>query len=136
MLDIVSTIGLLASADQLAIAAVTILTNLNTYYQHVRNADARAADLRKELLSLADTLNDSSDLFERNTALLECNTIANVFEEIRTLLNELLERTTPKETKGFRKLLWPFKEKENGEILFKIERFKSKLSLSLDIMHG
>jgi hypothetical protein len=39
-------------------------------------------------------------------------------------------------SKGFRKLLWPLNEKENAEILMKIERFKANLSFSLDITQG
>jgi len=136
MLDPVTTIGLVASADQLAAAAVTIVTNLNTYYQRVRNADTRAADLRQELTVLADALNDAQDLFERIPELLKRSSIVNVFEEIRKLLRELLSRTTPEETRRFRKLLWPFKEKENSEILSKLERFKANLSIRLDITQG
>jgi len=136
MLDPVTAIGLIASASQLAEAAVTIVMNLNTHYQRVRNADTRSADLRKELTVLADALSDAQDLFERNPELLERSSITNVFEEIRPLLHTLLLRTTPKETKGFRKLLWPFKENENSEILSKIERFKENLSIFLDITQG
>ena len=52
------------------------------------------------------------------------------------LLRELLSRTTPKETGRFRKLLWPFKEKENSELLSKVARFKGNLSIYLDITQG
>jgi hypothetical protein len=57
------------AAIELASAAVTVVTSLNTYYGRVRKADAQ--DLRQELMFLADPLNDGQDLFERNPELLE-----------------------------------------------------------------
>jgi len=97
----------------------------------VRNASSRSADLRKELSSLTGVLIDAKELFE-NADSLNRASIESVLANLIVLMNELLERTTPKKTDALsRRLLWPFRERENDEFVSKIERYKADLSLSL-----
>jgi hypothetical protein len=98
MLDPITTIGLAASAQQLAAAAVTVVTNLFMYFQHVHDADSHAIYLRQELMSLADVLHDAQNLFENHPARLKRGIILNVFKDVRALMLNLLERTTPRQT--------------------------------------
>lgn len=133
MLDLVTTIGVAASAAQLADLAFAIVTNLHKYYRNVKYASARCAELRKELDSLADVLTNVEEMFEQNPEMSSRSTVPNELENVRELLNDLYKKTKPEETVGKKKYAWPFKEKDIEDTFELIERYKANLNTGLNV---
>lgn len=126
-------IQLAASAVQLVDMAFKVFTHLYQYYRDVRDAPSRSEDVRRQLDALMDILNDVQELFERNQNTTFSPAISKELSTLHRLLTELALRSTPKETTGFRKLHWPFQEKENIDIINKIERCKANLITHLNL---
>lgn len=132
-MDPVTGVQLAASAVQLVDLAFKVFTNLHQYYCHTRDAPARSADLRTEVDLLTDLLISFQESIERHPHDLFRSSLPKELAGIRHLLMELYTRTKPKETVGYRRLHWPFREKENAELISKIERHKQNLVVSLHL---
>lgn len=135
MIDPLSATALAATSGQLAEWAFQVFYNLTRYYFNVRDAPRRSRELREELNSLIELLVELEDTFLQAPTIELANTIYSEFQAIRTLLDQLVQRTNSKETKVFRRLRWPFLEAENNQLISQIGRFKENLSLSLQTSH-
>lgn len=133
MLDLVTGIGGVASAAQLADLAFAIITNLHKYYRNVKYASVHCAELRKELDSLADVLTNVQEMFEQNPEMASRCTVPCELENIRKLLNDLYKQTKPEQTIGKKKYAWPFKDKDIENTFELIERYKANLNTGLNI---
>ena len=127
-MDPVSAIGLAASAAQLAGLAKDIVANMWRYFEAVKDAPKNAEQLRQEvghLSTLLDRFDDKSleSLFTDKTPL----------EEFLEILKELRDRVAPRETKGSRRLKWPFTQDQNKRLLDRIERYKANFNLALNL---
>jgi hypothetical protein len=132
-MDPITGIQLVASSAQLAGLAFNVLTNVYKYYRNVREAPARAAELRQELDILVDLLSAAQELFERNPTQVFGATLIQEMSGLRGLLTRLNARTRPQRTAGIRRLQWPFRASKNEEIISKLERYKSNLMILLNL---
>ena len=63
MVDPIAAFGIAAGAAQLAGCALKLVVNLVGYYQNVRDAPAKSKELRHELETLVDLLEEIQPLF-------------------------------------------------------------------------
>jgi hypothetical protein len=87
-------------------------------------------------MSLADVLNNTQALLEKNPEPLGSSSIVKVFDDIRTFMQSVLERTAPKQTKKDFESLPGFQGNRNIGMFKKIERFKANILLCLKISSG
>src|SRR5579859_5929424 len=129
VMDPASIVGLASGALQIGQVLLDVITRLNWFYRYVRDGPKQSKELRHEIDTLLDVLKDVEAAFESSQPP------QSVQEEILTmegLLNHLKTRTNLKNACGVRRITWPFSQKENGEIINKIEHFKSAMNLSLN----
>jgi hypothetical protein len=94
----------------------------------VRDAPAQSKELRHEINTLLDVLKDVEAAFE---VVQLPQSVKTEISALETLLKNLKKRTNPDKARGVKRLTWPFSQKENVEIINKIEHFKSTMNLSL-----
>lgn len=135
-MDPIGAVGLAASAAQLATLAGAVLTNLYQYCRNVAMAPKYSEQLRRELGIVCDLLVDLQMVFEANVHRLSRPSLNTEFQDFNEILQELMRRTTPKQTKGKERLMWPLRQDENARFLSRIERFKSSYSLLLNIIQA
>lgn len=132
VMDPASIVGLAAGGLQIGQVMLDVITQLSWFYRYVRDAPKQSKELRHEINTLLDVLKDVEATFEETFEPTQLP--QSVQEEISTmerLLNHLKKRANPEKALGGRRLTWPFSQKENREILNRIERFKSAMNLSL-----
>jgi hypothetical protein len=132
-MDPVTAIGLVASIGQLASLAVQVFTNLHKYYRDFEQAPKRSRQLRRELDRTFVLVTEVQSTFEANPCELLRPSLESEVEEFKEVLQEMLNRASPQNIKGLRRLKWPFREAENDEFIARIERFKSSFSLVMNI---
>jgi hypothetical protein len=133
MVDPIAAFGIATGAAQLAGSALKLVVNLVGYYQNVRDAPAKSKELRHELETLVDLLEEIQEAFEPTTVIPLRVSVLVEFENMRRELIRLYEKTEMKETKGIGRLKWPFGEAKNLKILDRIGRFKGTLNSILSI---
>jgi hypothetical protein len=132
-MDPITGISLAASAAQIADLAFKVFANIVKYYRNLRDAPAHSAKLRMELDSLVDLLNSVQEVFERHPHDLYRSALAQELDNLRQLLQRLYCKTDPTDTKGVRRLKWPFQQEENLDILSALDRFRANLCITLNI---
>jgi hypothetical protein len=133
VVDPIAAFGIAAGAAQLAGCALKLVVNLVGYYQNVRDAPAKSKELRDELDTLVDLLEEIQHSFEPTTVISLRVSVLVEFENMRLLLIQLYERTEKRNTKGIRRFSWPFEKGDNLEILGRIGRFKGTLNNILNL---
>jgi hypothetical protein len=128
-------VGFVASVAQLADLAVKVFGDLHRYYHGVKNAPARAKDLREELggiLGIIETLKDVlSDTPSR--VGISSETLEKVVSQFTEALVDTEKRVAAERAKGIQRMKWPFSEHETQEAIEKIERFKNTFNLALNL---
>ena len=133
-MDPISIIGLAANGLQIAQLTFDVIHNLAWFYYYVRRAPAHSKELRAGVDTLLDVLKNVEAAFESGTELPRA--VQNELNELGGLLSDLNERAKSEKARGLERLKWPFSQRENGEILKKIERFKLNLNISLTSQCG
>ena len=135
MIDPITAIGLASSLDQLAATATSIVCNMFSYYEAVRDSPKRSKELRTEVGAVSDLLKQIVDVITSTSAstFKVPDSFNDSVSEMRTTLEEMNKRVQPSKTDGLRRLKWPFSKEENVRLLSKIERFKNILSTTLEI---
>jgi len=135
-MDPLTGLGLVSCLDQLASAASNIVANMYRYYAAVRDAPKHSEELRREMGALSDLL---KDLVEA-VSCISTHSTHKVPDSFNTSVKEMLEtldginrRVHPSETLGYKRLKWPFTQKENERLLSKLQRYSTILSGTLDI---
>ena len=131
-MDPITAVGFTTTVAQLADLAFAVFTNLHKYYRNFESAPKRSEQLRRELDHMLDLLTDLQDIFKKNPNESLRRSLELEVKDFDGLLQDLLNRTKPQNTKGFQRLKWPFKEAENEELIRRIERFKSSFSLAMN----
>jgi len=134
MIDPASAVQLASSALELAQYGGEALISLYRYYVDVKEAQIRAHDLRIEVgvcISLLHAI--AADLETETTMSLNTEQLKAALNRFRVVIERLKVRVESKEVRGIRKLTWPFKKKENSELLDEIARCKATFSLALNI---
>lgn len=127
-------VGFAASLEQLAAAAKTAYCTLYMYYEDVRDAPKRSQELRHEMGAIGDQLNHLVALITSDSTSLNLSeALGTSISEFQIMLDEMNDRVKVSQTKGWRRLKWPFTKDENGRFLSRMERYKSIINLTLNI---
>ncbi len=127
-------VGLTASIGALAELTLKVFTTLYTYYGDVKNGPSRSAELRDELGAMLALFEGLKQSLSRGNYI--DNTGANLHGELGNLheiLVEMQDRVKADQTRGIRRMTWPFKEGENKKFIERLERCKSTFNLALNI---
>lgn len=114
-----------ASIAQIGDMALCVFMNLYTYYRKVHDAPKRSKELRDRLDSLLDMIEDVHEALELQGPAAPF--AQKEIDRIKWWLSKAKERTTPKSTRGFRRLKWPLEEDENAYIISQIDSLKGSL---------
>ena len=135
-MDPVSIIGLAASVNQLAATAKSTFSVLFQYYGDFRDAPKRSRELRQELgtiCDLLDSLDDGLTSQSTNSSFTIPASLNLAIEEFQTMLENIKPRVKESQTKGVRRLKWPFTKDENDRYLSRMERYKATINVALNI---
>jgi hypothetical protein len=135
-MDPVTAIGLAASIAQLETLAKSILCDMYKYFEAVKDAPKHSKELRQEMGVICDLLDSLEDVLAVHPA--QSTTAARLkaaFQDFRAMLDTMKNRTSETQTKGLRRLKWPFTKEENERWIFKIERYKSVFGTALSIQN-
>lgn len=138
-MDPVSAIGLVASLGQLAGAAKDLVLNMYQYFDAVKSAPKRSQELRQEMALISDLLDVLEDMVKTASPQAPFQAQAALEESIsgfQEILGKMNARITIPQTKGFKRLSWPFTRDENDSLLSKMERYKASFSLALNIKNS
>jgi hypothetical protein len=119
----------------LAGCAFSLFINLTRYYQNVKDAPAKSRELRDELDTLIELLQDIRQTFETTTPIVQLPASFHTeFRNMHCLIYDLYEQSAPKTVEGIRRLKWPFSKEKNLETLERIGRFKGSLNARLNTL--
>ena len=134
-MDPVTAIGLVAGVAQLAGAARVIVSNMYLYFDAVKDAPKHSQELRRELSIISDLLDSLDDVLASSTtsSFTPPDSLKSAIPEFQAILDDMEARVTESQTKGLRRLKWPFTKDENERLLSKMQRYKSTFNLALNI---
>lgn len=134
-MDAVTAVGLVASAEQLAALATTIVCNMYSFYEAVRDAPKRSQELRQEMGAMSDQLNSLAAVLSNDPKhfVSQPTSLFASISELKAMLKDMNERVCASNTKGIRRLKWPFSKDENERLLSRMERYKTTLNTALNI---
>jgi len=137
-MDPVTAIGLVASVDQLAGLAKVIVSNMYRYFDAVKDAPRRSQELRQELSAISDLLDSLEDALTSSTksTFTAPDSLKSAITEFQETLEDMKARVKEPQTKGLRRLKWPFTKDENERLLSKLERYKSTFNVALNIKNA
>jgi len=139
-MDRATALGVAAAAGQFAEQALKISDCLYHYFKSVKNAPAKSRELRQEALLLSDVLETLIGLFaaqNQPSILPNASKYAATLKEFQETMAEMADKIEIKKGKfSFKRLAWPFSEKENENYLAKMERFKSSFQLALQALQS
>lgn len=140
-MDPVSAVGVAGAAAQFAGLAVLLLKSLSRYCTDVKEAPIQAFQLRREIATMSDVVNDlqiTLEIIPNGLAASQATSIHNTLTSSITLLTGLLEKvnrvsSAENQKNVFSRMMWPFKKQETDQYIGKIQEFKSTISLTLQI---
>jgi Fungal N-terminal domain of STAND proteins len=139
-MDPATALGVAGAVAQFAEQALKISDCLYQYFKSVKNAPAKSRELRQEALLLSDVLETLTDLFSaqnKPSVLPNAGKYADMLKEFRETMADMAKKVEIKKGElTFKRLAWPFTEKENGNYLTKMERFKSSFQLALQALQS
>ena len=134
-MDPVTALGVAGTAAQFAEQAAKIFDRLYQYSKAVENAPAKSRELRQDLLLLSDLLENLASVFSKqknSTVLPNTGKYAELLKEFTDTMAELADKVEiSKGEVSLKRLVWPFKQKDNEKYLARMERFKSLFQLAL-----
>jgi hypothetical protein len=134
-MDPATALGVAAAATQFAEQAVMIFDCLYQYSKSVKNAPAKSRELRQELLLLSDLLENLASVFSKQNkspVLPNASKYSDLLQDLKETMTEMAEKAEITAGKiSLKRLVWPFKQKDNEKYLAKVERFKTLFHLAL-----
>jgi Fungal N-terminal domain of STAND proteins len=139
-MDPVTALGVAGTVAQFAEQTLRISDCLYQYFKGVKNAPAKSRELRQEALLLSDVLETLTTLFSANkkpTVLPSLSQYEEMLQEFKETIAEMAKKVEIKKGKlSFKRLAWPFTEKENEKYLARMERFKGSFQLALQALQS
>ena len=134
-MDPVTVIGLVAGVAQLAGAARVIVSNMYRYFDTVKDAPKHSQELRNELSTISDLLDSLCDALDSSTtsSFTPPDSLKSAIPEFQVILEDMKLRVTESQTKGLRRLKWPFTKDENERLLSRLQRYKATFNMALNI---
>lgn len=128
-----------------AVTAAQLAKELALYCIAVKNAPSDAEKLRNEMAIVAILLKSFTDILQEahhhETKHIGWDEVSesltksenDAAKEFNDELQRFANRLEANQTRGLRRLVWPFKEAENNEMIDKISRFKATLNVALGV---
>jgi len=139
-MDPVSALSVAAAAAQFAEQVLIISERLYQFFKTVKNAPKLSRELRQEALLLSDTLENLRSVFtapDASKALRKASPSADLLQGFEETIKQIAARVEIKEGEAsWKRLVWPFTQKENEDYLAKLERFKSSFQLALQVLQS
>lgn len=135
-MDPVTVIGLVASVAQLAGVARVIVASMCLYFDAVKDAPKNSRELRQELFTICDLLDSLDDVLtspSTKSSFMAPESLKSAITEFQAILEDMKARVAESQTKGVRRLKWPFTKEENERLLSKLQRYKGTFNLALNI---
>lgn len=140
LMDYASALGVAAAASQFTEQVLKISDCLYQYFKSVKQAPAKSRQLRQEALLFSDVLETLTDVFSaqnKSSILPNALKYADMIRGFSETMTEMSKKVEIKKGElSFRRLAWPFTEKENEDYLAKMERFKSSFQLALQALQS
>jgi len=139
-MDPVSALGVASAACQFTQLAGHVADNLFQYTRKVKNAPKLSQELRTEALLVSDVLENLQSALPANMPSAESPSpnndsgtlVTSTVKEFAKTIKEIAGRIEIKENElSWKRLKWPFTQKENESYLQKLERFKNTFQLIL-----
>jgi len=138
-MDPVSALSVAAAAAQFAEQVLIISERLYQFFKTVKNAPKLSRELRQEALLLSDTFENLRSVFTAHAskALQKASPSADLLQGFEETIKQIAARVEIKEGEAsWKRLVWPFTQKENEDYLAKLERFKSSFQLALQVLQS
>ena len=135
-MDPISAIGFVASVAQLAGVAKQTFSAIFQYLEDVKDAPERSGELRSELATVCDLLQSLDEVLNMSTpksSFIPPASLRTAIPEFQDMLESMQARVTEIQTKGVRRLKWPFTKEQNERYLIRIGRYKDTFTLALSI---
>jgi len=140
LMDPVTALGVAAAASQFAEQVLKLSDYLYDLFKSINNAPKQSRELRQEALLLSDVLANLRSLLssEKQTASLpKASPSAELVKEFEETIAEIAKRVEIKDGEiSWKRLGWPFNQKENEKYLSKLERYKSSFQLALHTLQS
>jgi hypothetical protein len=136
-MDPVSALGVAAAACQLAEQVLMISDGLYQYFKEVKQSPKLSRELRQEVLLLSDVLENlrsafPAEMYVKSLSGPRNTSMNDLIEEFEAVVKKMADRMKIEESGiSWKRLRWPFDQKENEKYLEKFERFKSIFQLAL-----
>lgn len=135
-MDPITAVGLAASVAQLAGLAKQTFSTVFQYLEDVKGAPERSRELRRELLTVCDLIHSLDEVLNASSpdsAFIPLDSLISTIPEFKDMLQHLQGRVTEAQTKGMRRLKWPFTKEQNDQYLARVTRYKDTFNLALTI---
>jgi hypothetical protein len=119
----------------LAGTVARVFKTLYDYYQNVKNAPEQSQELQDELYEISHIARNMKMLVAKSGRRGREKIVKDVtVVHFEKMLDEIEKKITlPEGSITLQRLKWPFSQKENGEYIARIERFKTTLNLALSV---
>ncbi len=135
-----SALAIAAATTQFVESSTKIFEALFGYWQSVKEAPKRSKELQQEMFLISNVLIDLRSALASHPKGLRVPKIAaplgRTATEFAKTMDALTSRIQVKEQDIFKRLKWPFDEKENEIFIQKLERFKGTFTLALEVLQG
>ena len=135
-MDPATAIGLAASVDQLAGLAKAIVSNLYQYFDAVQKAPERSLELRNEIGAICSLLDRLEEALTIDPSFPSSAPLKDAMYSLQTILEGMKTRIAERQTKGLRKLKWPFSKEENDRLLSRIAHYIDTFNMALNLRNS
>jgi hypothetical protein len=135
-MDPVTAVSVAAAACQFAEQMVAVCDEIFDYIQKVKGAPKLARKLHREAILLSGVLENLYSALGRKAAILQkADILPEIVKELEETLEELSERLKIEDNElSWKRLRWPFDQKNSENLFEKLERFKNTFQLALQII--
>ena len=140
IMDLVTALGVAAAASQFADQVFKLSDYLYDVFKSIKNAPKQSRELRQEALSLSDMLANLHSLLsseKQATSLPKASPFVELVKEFEETIAEMAKRVEIKDGEiSWKRLGWPFTQKENEKYLSKLERYKNSFQIALQTLQS
>jgi hypothetical protein len=139
-MDPITAVGLVASAAQLGDCTIRVVGSIMFYVSEVKDAPSRSSALRDELNTMSEiivgvkrVLETCPDSLPNDTLGSLDDTFTGVMDTLQDILQKVEGSVNPAQTKGLRRLNWPFKSHEIEVYIGRVQRYNAALISALNL---
>jgi len=125
-------VGLMGSVNELVALSQNIVSSMYQFFEAVKEAPIRSRELREEMGSICGLLESLEGLVASNSQSTLLRSLDTTISELHRMLRDMNTRVSESQTRGLRRLKWPFTKTENERLLSRIGRYKETLNVTLN----